>query len=195
MASWSTQTSSSTASISPEPVDTASASPTRSLAHYSGGEVNFDYPSPWTATYFEDVSSFSSVIVFLSTEQLSDPCTRTITSEFSRVECGSPLGDRQLGPNGLLVSWLGRGFPGWRFDPGAGAARTIGGRTASVDDHAAPDYCTANGGQREMIAIVPLPDAIYNWREMDACYRGPDLSLVRTQLTAMLDSVKWPATH
>jgi hypothetical protein len=161
------------------------------LGHYSGGELAFDYPASWTPAYYEENSSFSRLIVFLSTERLINPCTTTISSTFTKTDCGSPLGDRRLGADGVLVAWDGRGFPGWSFDPAAGVEETIGGQSATVDDHAAPDYCAATGGEREMIATIPRADAISNWWEMNACYRGPDTSNVRSQLQAMLDSVKW----
>lgn len=171
----------------------SSTPPTTAAGHFVAGELSFDFPGGWNQAFFDEQSSFSRVIVFLSTEPLHEPCTTRANSVGTETDCGSPIADNSLGSDGVLVTWLGMGFPGWSFDPNVGALGQIGGKAATVDDQAAPEVCKTLGGERWMVATVPRSEP-YNWYEMDACYAGPDLSGVRAQLHAMLDSVVWTST-
>jgi hypothetical protein len=84
---------------------------TLALRHFDGERLSF-YPSRWRGATFDVVSSFSNVIVYLSTSPLSDPCDRMANS----IACVRSAVSG-LDPDGILVEWSGSGFPGWTFDP------------------------------------------------------------------------------
>jgi hypothetical protein len=154
------------------------------LAHFSDYQLSFDYPAAWVVGQYDDTSSFSSLKAFLSTEPLHDPCVRTPSS----ISCGNPI--VQLAPNGILVGWWRRSWPGWTFDPGAGEAVHVAGEPATLE-------VTQSGETGDMVCdrymVVKIPDqpANSNWTEMDACLRGPDLAASQAQIEAMLRSVQW----
>lgn len=149
------------------------------------GAMSFDYPANWQAAQFEVLSSFSSLIVYLSSEQLHDPCQRTPNS----ISCSSPIG--ALPANGILVDWSRRSWIGWDFATVAGVPRVIGGRAAKVSHGVADEGCRAMGGEAEVIATIPDIPANLNWTEMRACLRGPALAEMQEQVEAMLASVVW----
>jgi hypothetical protein len=154
--------------------------------HWDGREVGFDYPGSWHAAQFDQVSSFSSVLVYLSTEQPSDPCDRTASS----VAC-TRSSVTHLGPNGVLITWTHWGLLGRTFDPTRGRSLTVGGRTATLEQSDASGSCLGIGGARQILVTVPIPDVIDNWIEVEACVAGPDPSAAQAQIEAMLASVRW----
>lgn len=158
---------------------------TATPSHFQGAGVSFDYPSTWNAATFEVNSSFSNLIVYLSTEQLADPCQRAPNS----ITCRSPIGG--LSNSGLLVDWEQRSFPSFDFATVAGAPTAIGGRAAKVSAGPADEGCRAVGGESEVVATIPRPNAPLNWTDMRACLRGPALAELRGQVEAMLASVVW----
>ncbi|OGO59379.1 MAG: hypothetical protein A2V85_08580 [Chloroflexi bacterium RBG_16_72_14] len=149
--------------------------------------LSFDYPGAWSDARFDVVSSFSSVIVYLSTAHLSDPCSRTTGS----IVCNrNPVS--ALGPDGVLVEWSRRSFPGWVFDPTQGRRTSIGGRAATLElVDPSEGTCQPVGGERELVVTIDdvIPD--WNWTEMRACLRGPSLDDLQAQIEAMLATVTW----
>ena len=101
------------------------------LAHYDDATLAFDYPGSWTPATFTEVSSFSTSIVFMSTDRLRDPCTTSRTATTTTTSCDWPL--TKLGNNGVLVQWSEHGFPGWTMSVAKGTETTIAGRPAKVD--------------------------------------------------------------
>jgi hypothetical protein len=154
--------------------------------HWDGLEVGFDYPGSWHAAHFDVVSSFSSVLVYLSTEQPSDPCDRTANS----IAC-TRTAVTQLGSNGALLAWTHWGLLGRTFDPMRGRALTVGGRTATLEQSDASGSCLEIGGARQILVTVPIPDVIDNWIEVEACLAGPDPGPAQAQVETMLSSVVW----
>ncbi len=174
---------------SPTPSETPLSTPggLGELATFdAGSELAFEYPGRWGAAQFNNVSSFSNAIVYLSTEPLFDPCVRQLNS----VTCGSPLrGD--LGTDGVFLDWTHWGFPGREFDSAGGALIEIAGRRATVKNGPASDGCADIVGDAERLVTIEEPDVQSNWLEMTACLRGPDLDLIGAELDAMLASVRW----
>jgi len=170
----------------PPPAATPSTSATPALHHFDGEVLAFDYPGAWRDARFIMVSSFSNVLVYLSTTPLPDPCDRTP----NMIACiRSPVSG--LGPDGVLVEWARRAWPGWAFDPTKGRSTKVGGRTATLEQLDASQGCAAIGGGRELVVTIDDPISDQNWTEMRACLRGPSLDGPQAQIEAILATVTW----
>ena len=169
---------------SPVPAATPSAPAT---GHFAGDVLSFDYPGKWGDASFDVTSSFSTVLVFLSTAPLSDPCDRTA----SVIACvRNPV--TALESNGVLVEWSRQSFPGWTFDPTKGRLTTVGGRQATLEQSVPSEGpCQEIGGERELVVTIVDPTPDMNWTGMRACLRGPSLDDLQAQVEAMLASVTW----
>jgi hypothetical protein len=154
--------------------------------HFVGDGVSFDYPSAWREGHFDVRSSFSSVIVYLSTAPLADPCDRGPNAIACVREAAAALD-----PDGVLVTWSRNGFPGWTFDGTRGRRVAVGGRAATIEDGLADEGCRGIGGERDVLVTIPDLAADANWTSVRACLRGPDLERLRGEVGAMLASVQW----
>ena len=171
-------------SPSSAPAATSSAPP---LRHYQGDELAFDYPAGWSDAKFAVMSSFSTVLVYLSTAPLSDPCDRTPNSIACIRNAVSALGQ-----DGVLVEWSRQSFPGWRFDPTKGRLAMIAGKAATFEEVALTQGgCQAIGGERELVVTIDDVTPDMNWTEMRACLRGPSLDGLQAQVEEMLATVAW----
>jgi hypothetical protein len=163
---------------SPHP-ESAITGPAAATANFSGMGVAFRYPAAWRSGTWDDVSSFSALIVYLSTGRLHSPCTVTKKPGRTISSCGNPI--RALAPGGVLVRWSEDGFPNWHT-PKANTA---------IDGHPATEtrttqaWCTALQGT-EMISVVIPRLLADNWYEMDACLSGP---AQQAAISSMLKSV------
>ena len=168
------------------PFGIATRPSTPALGRFGGDDLSFGYPGSWGAASFPVVSSFSSVIVYLSTAPLADPCVRTPGS----IACvrSAVAG---LEPDGVLVEWSRQSFPGWTFDPAKGEPVAVAGRRATLERPVPSDACRAIGGDEEIVVTIddPIPDQ--NWTEMQACLRGPSLDAIESQVETMLQTVVW----
>jgi hypothetical protein len=169
----------------PTPVAPTPSPP--AFRHFDGEDLSFDYPGSWNAGVFPVVSSFSSAIVYLSTAPLADPCDRTANS----VACVRNAVSG-LGPDGVLVEWSHRAFPGWAFDPTKGRPLRVGDRRATLEriDGSSP-RCQGIGSERELVVTIDDPTPDQNWTEAHACLRGPSLDGLQAQVEAMLATVTW----
>ncbi len=166
----------------------ASPSPsTPSFRHFDGEVLSFDYPGAWGNATFEVTSSFTTVLVYLSTAPMSDPCDRTSNS----IACVRTVVS-ELAPDGVLVEWLRDSFPGWTFDSTKGHLITAGGRRATLEQvDPIEEACQSIGGERELVATIDDPTPDWNWTEMRACLRGPSLDRLQAQIQAMLTTITW----
>jgi hypothetical protein len=170
----------------PSPVP-AATSAVPATAHFAGEVLAFEYPGAWGDATFDVESSFSSVLVFLSTAPLSDPCDRTANS-FACIR--NPV--TALGPDGVLVEWSRQAFPGWTFDQTRGRLTTVGGRQATLEQSVPSEGpCQEIGGERELVVTIDDDTPDMNWTGMRACLRGPSLDQLQAQVEAMLASVRW----
>lgn len=169
---------------------TGSASPSPSrppFRHFDGEVLSFDYPGTWESATFDVMSSFSTVLVYLSTAPMSDPCDRASNS----IACVRAA-VAELGPDGVLVEWSRNSFPGWTFDPSKGQLMTVGGRRATLEQvDQIEEACQSVGGERELVATIDDPTPDWNWTEMRACLRGPSLDGLQGQIQGMLTTVTW----
>jgi hypothetical protein len=152
---------------------------------FSAMGLAFRYPGTWhSGTWNDDLSSFSGMIVSLSTGRQHDPCQRSVKPTVTSVSCGDPVA--KLPPGGVLVEWTDHGFPGWH----APRANTrIGGRPAT-ETVTGGDWCQALGGTRTITVVIP-GDVKWNWNQMDACLRGPGIASEQAEISAMLKSVRF----
>jgi hypothetical protein len=154
------------------------------LARFTRYGLSFRYPATWRARSWNDASSFSALITYLSTSQLRNPCTRSTTATSISVSCGEPI--RRLPAGGLLVTWTANGFPG-----GPGITKTnslIGGRPAVVMAGVL-EPCAGIGGD-EAITVKILRAVADNWYTMTACLRAPGVRQDELAVRAMLKSVR-----
>ncbi len=158
----------------PSPAATGTAVTSEGLDRsYSSDGGTFRYPSAWRLSTYSEVSSFSTLVAFLSTDATHDPCVRALGS----VSCSSPL--NELGPAGVLVSWNIVGFPGQRGIANVpGSPTTIDGRPARQQiktQVAGGTTCAQMGASEEVdvsVAVSSPNDASDLW-EMTACVAGP----------------------
>jgi hypothetical protein len=164
------------------PADTLVAStPTKRFAAQG---VSFRYPATWRAATWTDVSSFSALIVALSTTRQHNPCTVTVGRGTTTAQCGEPVA--ALPPGTILVTWSENGFPSWRPP----APNTIVGGHPARQTRAMASWCAALDGTQTVTVEIPLGTTADNWVQMDACLRAPDLPQHEAQLAAMLRSAR-----
>jgi hypothetical protein len=150
---------------------------------FSAMGLSFRYPATWHAGTWNDVSSFTALIVYLSTGPQHDPCTVTTGPGMNTVTCGDPIGTLPSG--GVLVRWSADGFPGFRLpEPDA----TIGGRPA-LETKTSGGWCASVGGTETITVTIPrdIPDNSY---QMQACMSAPNLAQQEAQISAMLSTVE-----
>ena len=149
---------------------------------FSAMGLSFRYPATWHAGTWNDVSSFTALIVYLSTGQQYYPCSVTTSPGEKTVTCGDPMGT--LAPGGVLVRWDLDGFPGFRLTkPNA----TIAGRPA-LETKTSGGWCASLGGSETISVIIPR-DQPDNWYGLNACLSAPNLPQQEAQISAMLHTV------
>ena len=153
-------------------------------ATFSAMGLSFRYPATWHRGSWDEVSSFTALIVYLSTEPLHNPCTITHSPGVTSVDCTNPVD--VLPPGGVLVRWDDNGFPVsfWKPKPNT----TIAGHPAEETVTSGPGWCASLGGAETITITIPRhpPDNFY---EMDACLSAPNLSQQQAQISAMLRTV------
>jgi hypothetical protein len=153
-------------------------------ASFSAMGLAFRYPATWqSGTWSTDESSFSQLIVFLSTSRLKNPCAVSTSPHEIAQTCVYPIG--ALPPGGVLVRWSANGHPPWLpTHPNT----TIAGRKA-LETRTSGGWCATLLGTETI--TVQIPRAVPgNWYQMDACLRGPGLPQQEAQITSMLRSVQ-----
>ncbi len=157
----------------------ARSSPTRAFA--SGG-VSFRYPAAWKAspTAWRWKLTFSSLVTYLATQPMHDPCSTSGNS----TTCAPPFG--ALVPGGILVTWTHLGTPGWTLAKQPGRATTLGGRPAHVLI-TRPGACRYLGAAETVTAQIALAGS--NSLQMQACLRGTTVKANEARVLAMLASL------
>jgi hypothetical protein len=167
----------------------ARGEPVPMTGSFSSMGLSFRYPATWQRqTWSDDESSFSTLLVALSTGQQHDPCTATTSKGHKSITCTSPIA--KLAPGGILVSWDAAGFPTTHLPT---PDTTIGGSPAYEKTTTGDTWCTTTLSGTETITVI-IPTAVPdNWYEMDACLRAPHLSQQKAQISAMLRTVQLPS--
>lgn len=89
----------------------ATSSDRASSARFEEAGLTFSYPAVWqAATWNDDVSDSSWVIVALSTTAQQDPCDSSVNIGATRITktCGEPVS--ALPPGRMLVMWTEQGL-------------------------------------------------------------------------------------
>lgn len=153
-------------------------------ATFSAMGLSFRYPATWHRGTWDEASSFTVLIVYLSTGPQHNPCTITRSPGVTSVDCTNPVD--ALPPGGVLVRWDDNGFPvsAWKPKPNT----TIAGYPAEETVTSGPGWCASLGGAETITITIPRhqPDNFY---EMDACLSAPNLSQHEAQVSAMLRTV------
>jgi hypothetical protein len=155
------------------------------VAHFDSQYVRFDYPSDWSAKTYQDISSFSDAIVFLSNRVMHVPCVRHKNAVESGVTCHAPLS--RLGYNGVYVEWSVNGFPNWTLANQPGQPISVSGRPARESVISGPDCMGISDAQQDINVVIA---GVNNYYAMVACLSGPDLSREHSEVQAMLASAK-----
>ena len=152
-------------------------------ATFSAMGLSFRYPATWHPGTWNDVSSFTTLIVYLSTGPQHDPCTVTHNPGVTSVNCTDPVGS--LPPGGILVRWEAAGFPTFHLPK---PNTTIAGRPA-VQTKTRGGWCASLGATETITVLIPR-DTPGNWYQLDACLRAPNLPQQEAQISAMLTTVR-----
>lgn len=158
-------------------------------ARFTEAGLTFRYPVGWQAAKWEDdVSSYSWMIVALSTTSQQDPCVSALilgSGGGGKVKsiCHQPVA--LLPPGRMLVKWTAQGFPNWHKPV---PTVIVGGRPSS-ETFTMASWCKDLGGTKTITVMIPRSLAD-NWYEMDACLRGPGLRGATAQVNAMLNSLQ-----
>jgi len=173
-------------------------SPTK---HYGDSALNFRYPANWQISHFnDDVSTFSTLDVVVSNQQLHDPCAKTTApSGLSGWSCQLPI--NRLSDNGVFVEWTVYSQPGYNdrnmLNGSSGRTGTLGGLPDRVSV-ARPGICRGIVDGQETISVTAArPNSKSEARQHDAvavsftmlaCLRGPRLRSLSSNVLAMLNS-------
>jgi hypothetical protein len=163
--------------------DTAKSDTAKS--EFSGMGLTFEYPASWRShAWTADVSSFSALIDDLSTSELRNPCTVTHRPGVTTSTCGLPV--RALAPGGILVEWSDIGSPVWHLPK---TNLMVGGHQAS-ERITGGGWCTTMLGGTTTIEVMIARTQPANFYGMTACLRGPGISGLEAEISAMLKSVR-----
>jgi hypothetical protein len=155
------------------------------LKSFDGLGVSFGYPAAWRSeTDSEDMSSFSTLIVYLGNMRLHPPC---VTSQIKNViyqTCQPPI--KQLARSSFLAEWSAGGSPLWRFGRVRGKPLRVGGRPAKLLMTNTP--CL--GGNTSIDVVVNNPGG-GGYYDFDVCIKGPGTRRFERQVTALLKTVRF----
>jgi hypothetical protein len=168
-------------SLEPALAAGAATSPTRA---YSSAGVAFHYPAAWQVSpkAWRWTSTFSSLVTYLSTQPMRDPCTTTSTE----TTCAPPLG--ALVPGAILVTWTRESTPGWTLAKQAGHRTTLAGRPAKIEV-SRPGSCHYLGASETVTAQIALAAKSSSIR-MQACLKGSTAAAMETRVRTMLATLR-----
>jgi hypothetical protein len=181
-----------TACSSPQPGTTTPDVSSTATAAFTGDHLSFRYPRQWLLYRYQVSSLFTTVIAYLSTSAVSDPCTTSSGGgAVQSISCGTPVS--RLAPGSVLVTWIAEGMPDLTLASQPGEPASFGGLPARVASGRARDSCVAIGGTwQENVAIAEGPGVpADNLIEMDACATAPGIAQIRRQVAAMLGTVRY----
>jgi hypothetical protein len=165
-------------------LDAPAAATNTPLAKYANTFLSFRHPANWKAYPFRWSGALHfQPMLYVSTQAVRDPCQ---TSGNSTV-CKWPV--RRLQPDGVLIAWENRGFPGWSLRTQRGKSIRIDGRSAKRSE-ARPGACAAIGGDLTIEVAIARPMAS-NWTEATACVRGPHLAANERRIDSLLASTRF----
>jgi hypothetical protein len=157
-----------------------------STEQFENRYLAFRHPASWKAYPFRwNGGLHFRPLLYVSTQPVRDPCHR----QGAAVECGWPLS--RLQPDGVLITWENRGFPGWSLGKISGAPLRVDGRAAKRTV-TRPGACSAIGADAtiEVEIARALPS---NWTNFTACVRGPHLAASERAVDELLATTQFLA--
>lgn len=128
--------------------------------------LTVQYPSTWRAATYDEVSSFTTAVVFFSDQSMTSPCKTSAGG--SVITCSGGAVTR-LTQGGVSVDWSSHGAPAPNlFNTAPGTPATISGVPAKVYIGADSD-CSSIGGRTSVTATVQRPGVANNVFVMHAC--------------------------
>lgn len=157
------------------------------LVKFANDYLTFRHPATWKAYPFRWGGELHfQPMLYVSSQPVQNPCR----TNGNATVCKWPV--RQLRPDGVLIAWENRGFPGWSLRTQPGESIRIDGRSAKRAS-ARPGACAAIGGDLTIEVAIARPLAS-NWTEATACVRGPHLAANERRLDALLASTRFLAS-
>jgi hypothetical protein len=156
----------------------------------SGAHLPATISPLWHSSTYSNFSSFTSLIGYLSTEPLHDPCDTTRTPSWVTTSCAAPLDHLRSG--GVFIQWRSWGMPGLRLANERGIPQTIDGHQARVFTGTADVGCAGLGGDVSVDAAIvqQTMNSHDQLLEMSACLRGPGTQQRQAAVQLMLTSVR-----
>ena len=148
---------------------------------FTNGFLSFRYSGCWTATTYNEMSTMSQTIVYLSDQATHDPCHAAAVGR----TCAQPLS--KLRPGHVLVQWSEGGSPNWNLDQIQGSPTTVGGQPARYDI-SRPGSCNGIGAD-ETVSVTIARSTPFNWYRMTACLLAPGDPQAATAVQQMLSTV------
>lgn len=155
------------------------------MQRFADGGLSFEHPRPWTEARYTRISSFTTLLTYLSNAQLHDPCTTTRSPTETTTTCGDPI--KALPPGGVLATWTAVGRP--MVGPAVPHPNmNVHGRSASFA-LARPGECARLGVDETITVDINrgVPD---NYYEMVACLRDPGAAAHETLVREMVASTE-----
>ena len=158
------------------------------VATFDEGGLAFEYPAGWQEYHYDVRSSFSTVIAYLGTVNVPEPCATTVASDSTGVDCEDRF---TLAADTLVVDVMSNGAPGLDITqvPSDATALTIGGLPGYVETNG-PDAAVP-GVDRTVTWTIATPGFIDNDFTIYAQLRGPDLTRLQAQLDALIASLRY----
>ena len=182
-----------TPSISPGAPSTSPGVSNTVVATFPAAGLSFRHPRQWRSYRYEERSSFTDLITYLSTDTLHAPCTVTRNASGTAISCGLPLS--RLSPGGVLITWRTEGMPGRSLAVVPGTRMRIGGHQARTVSGAATGSCAKLGGAwQEQVLIARgggLPST--SLVAMYACVAAPGVTQAKRYINEMLATVRFYA--
>ena len=159
------------------------------LTQFDEGGLSFRYPAGWREFHHEVTTSFSSVIAYLATVDVPEPCITMSYPDRTEVACADRF---TLTPDSLVVTVTNNGFPG--FDiltrrPTGATPLTVDGLPAYVEtgDAGGP----VPPGTTVVTWTLARPGSVDNYFTIHAQIRGPHVAPLRAQLDALVASLRY----
>lgn len=168
--------------VTPGPPASAPASDLRT---FDENGIAFAYPAAWREFHYSVTSSFSSVIAYLATVDVPEPCTTTVDPSFTTIACADHV---VLTPGSLVVTITSNGFPGFDMSgprPSGTTALIVDGLPAYVET------VSTNSSDLSLRWTISSPGSVDNYYAIDARMQGPGLVAMRAQLDALIASIRY----
>jgi hypothetical protein len=152
---------------------TAPSPSSPALAVFNSGGLVLEYPPGWRRFQYENTGGFSTLLGYLATVPVGDPCTRTANS----MSCGNA--PYRLAPRTLVVEILAAG--GHSELDLVLMPLTIGGMPASF-------RVEPSGADRRRLVWEIARSSISTFR-ISADLRGPGLDAMQAAVTSMVEGL------